>query len=188
MMHLLKIGDFVGMVDLPIREAKLEPKRWYLLRVHPNRELGVVDRLLDRGVMAYVPRESWSKRTVWSRQRIAKLPIFPGIAFIADFDANLRRLRDLADGIVGFVTFGERVAYAGEQVMASIHRLEERLNLPLGQRRYAVNQEVRVIRGPFDMWEGRIERLDSHGRLRVLLDVLGRQVPIELDETQIEPV
>jgi transcriptional antiterminator NusG len=45
-----------------------------------------------------------------------------------------------------------------------------------------------VIRGPFDMWEGRIERLDSHGRLRVLLDVLSRQVPVELDETQIEPV
>jgi transcriptional antiterminator NusG len=187
MTALYNIGDFVGYAAPRVVDAPI-PKLWYMIRVMPNRELTVQDKLLARGVCAYVPRETWSRRTVWNRQRICERPIFDGVVFVPDFDADIRRLRNSADGVIGFVRFGDRAACAGRQVMDAIHRIEDRLRMPLGQRKFVAGQQVRVISGPFGYFEGMIERLDSHGRLKVLLHVFERQVSVELEETQIEPV
>jgi transcriptional antiterminator NusG len=187
MTALYNIGDFVGYAEPPVVEAPI-PKLWYMIRVMPNRELTVQDKLLTRGVCVYVPRETWSQRTVWNRRRICERPIFDGVIFVPDFDADIRRLRGYTDGLIGFVRFGDRAACAAAQIMEAIHRIEERLRLPLGKRKFAAGQQVRVISGPFGYFEGMIERLDSHGRLKVLLHVFERQVSVELEEAQIEPV
>jgi transcriptional antiterminator NusG len=187
-MALLKIGDFVEPVEVAHTSSPV-PKLWYLLRIHPNRELTVEEKLNERGVCAYIPKEKRSVRAGRSRQlRVA--PIFPGLLFIPDFEADLRRLKDLAEGIVGYVMFGERAAYASPRIMESIRGLEAVIDIPVSKRarKYAIGQLVRVVDGPFNWWEGRIERLDTHGRLRVLLNILEREVPVEMDEDQIEPV
>lgn len=186
MTQVYQIGDFVGMVDAPPTVARV-PRLWYLLRVHPNKEMVVADRLLSRDVCCYVPKELWSQRTGWNRRRLVEQPVFSGIVFVADYDAEILRLRVLTDGILGMVMFGGRAAYANAGTMAEIHSFEERLRLPIGKRRYKAGQSVRIVDGPFRWWEGPIERLDSEGRLRVLISVLGRQVSLPLDETQIEP-
>ena len=180
-------GDFVCFMDscdasLPI------PRLWYLLRIQPNREIPVTNRLRDRGVSVVLPTETALVRVCRGKQVLRKLPLFSGIAFVADFDAQLRRLRELADGVIGFVTFGAEVAAADAKRMSEVRAFEAKMQLPPSQRKYALGQKVRVVNGSFNWWEGPIERLDSHGRLTVLLDVLGGQVPVQLDETQIEAV
>lgn len=184
---LYDIGDIVGYAEPPVAAVPI-PKLWYMIRVMPNRELSIQDRLLSHGICAYVPRETWSRRTVWNRQRVCEVPIFDGVIFVPDFDADLRRLRSCSDGLIGFVRFGERAACVGMDVMDAIHRIESRLRLPLGQRKFTAGQQVRMIRGPFGHFEGMIERLDSKGRLTVLLRVFERQVSVHVEETQIEPV
>lgn len=185
----LEIGDFAGFMDscdvsLPI------PKLWYLLRIQPNRELTVEDKLRGRGVSTYVPKEKRTVKGVWSRRVLRTVPIFPGLLFVPDFEADIRRLKALAEGIIGFVTFGERAAYARPETMTKIRFVETTLDIPPKDRprAYTIGQMVRIVDGPFDMWEGPIERLDSHGRLRVLLNVLERETPVEMDEGQIEAV
>jgi transcription antitermination factor NusG len=37
---------------------------------------------------------------------------------------------------------------------------------------------VRLTQGPFAEYMGTLDRLDESGRVRVLLDMLGRQVPV----------
>jgi transcriptional antiterminator NusG len=184
----LKIGDFVGFMDVDV--ALPIPKLWYLLRIHPNRELAVEHKLLDRGVSAWLPKEKRSVRSVWSRRVLRTTPLFPGLLFIPDFEADLRRLKSLAEGIVGYVKFGERTAAATPKVMASLRQLEAAVDIPpsLRPRAYAIGQLVRVLDGPFEMFEGRIERLDSHARLSVALTIFERETPVMLDEDQIEAV
>ena len=187
-MRVLEVGDFVGMIE-PKRVAVPIPMAWYLLRIHPNRECTVADRLLHRGATVYLPTEIRTRRSVWSRRVPVAAPIFPGILFVADFDADLRRLRALSDGIVGYIPgCASEPAVANRKTMGDIHKLAERLNVPMGQRKYRIGQGVRVGEGPFSYWTGRIERLASHGRLRVLLDVIECQVPVEIAENQIEAV
>jgi transcription antitermination factor NusG len=162
-----------------------------LVRLHPNTEIRVAKRLNERGVPAYVPQERWSRKSSWNKKVIDIRPIFDGLMFVPADDryADLNRMRFLSDGVVGFVQFNNGAfAVARPDDMAAICRLEERLSMPMGQRRYSVGQPVMVTNGPFSMLEGQIDRLDSNGRLRVLLDGLGSQVKVKLDETQIEPV
>jgi hypothetical protein len=57
MMHY-KIGDHVGFVDLASDAGPIEmplPRRWFILRVYPNRESKVMRAFNWRGISAYLP-------------------------------------------------------------------------------------------------------------------------------------
>ena len=72
--------------------------------------------------------------------------------------------------------------------MQLLRLISQTYNVPLGERKYALNQLVRIVDGPFAGLIAQIERLDSNGRLRVFLDAVMRGVSADVAETQIEPV
>jgi transcriptional antiterminator NusG len=74
--------------------------------------------------------------------------------------------------------------------MAALRRIEANLDIPPRDRprAYTIGQTIRVVDGPFEFFEGKIAELDSHGRLKVLLDIFERETPVEMDEGQIEAV
>jgi transcription antitermination factor NusG len=184
---LYNIGDFVGHVDRPVMVAPM-PKLWYLLRLHPNYELKAERQLLEAGVSVYVPKEKRLLKTVWGRRAMRELPVFSGVMFVPDFEADLARLKQLASGLGGFVRCGEAPLTISLLWMEKIRKFEERMQSVAGHRKFRVNQQVRIVGGQFDMWEAMVERLDSHHRLRVLINILERKVPVMLDEDQIEAV
>jgi len=184
---LMKIGDFVGYVEQPAVSAPM-PKLWYLLRLHPNYDLKAERQLHEHNVSVYVPKEKRLMKSVWGRKVLRDIPIFSGAMFVPDFDADLARLKRLTAGIGGFVRSGDRVLTISLDWMERIRRFEARLQSAAGSRRFSIGQSVRFVGGQFDMWEGKVERLDSHHRLRVLISILEREVPVEVDEDQIEAV
>ena len=54
------------------------------------------------------------------------------------------------------------------------------LQLRLGPQ-LKVGDSVRLTQGPFAEYLGTLDRLDESGRVRVLLDMLGRQVPVSAE-------
>jgi transcription antitermination factor NusG len=191
----LEKGQFIEFVERPAIVDKPIAQCHYMLRLHPNYEMKAERQLHERNIDAYVPKEGRSVRTVWGRRRLRMVPIFAGIMFIPDYQADLSRLKAIADGIGGFIkrTNKDGMVEAVEVSSLWMNRIrrfeldmtsEERVKA----RKFQVNQKVRIVGGPFDMWEGQIERLDSHHRLRVLLNILEREVPVEFDEDQVEAV
>lgn len=189
---LLKIGDFVDVLDItrPLTELPV-PREWYLLRVHPNRERVVRAAFDARDVCCYLP--TFFKRSAVpgnARGRNTEVPLFPGLIFVPDFEADLERLKHINEHAAGFVKFGPRTASVNAKAIVYIRELERAAQLPQSQRRrFMVGQGVRVIDqgNPFAYWCGRIDRLDGKGRLRVLLNLLGREVPVDMTEDQVEP-
>lgn len=172
----------------PRRETAPMPKLWFLIRMHPNYDLKAERQLHERGISAYVPKEKTTVRSAWTRRVQKTVPIFPGAMFIPDFDADIQKLKDAADGIGGFVK------YCGEALKVSLKTLEEvrnferwRNGLPM-QRKYKPGQKICITRGPFALWEGKIDRLDRNFRISVLIEILGREVRLELDEDQVAAV
>ena len=54
---------------------------------------------------------------------------------------------------------------------------------------FEVNESVRVKEGPFADMEGVIENIDADKqKVRVLVDMFGRETPIELDFSQVEKI
>ena len=186
MTALLQIGDFVEFVAQPVMAAPM-PKVWFLLRVHPNHDIKAERQLHARGVSAYVPKEKRKVRTTWNRIIEKELPIFSGALFIPDFDAQggVDRLKAIASGIGGFVKRGDEALQISLSWMAKIRALEARMQ---PTRKFRVGQQVRIVGGAWDLWEGRIIRLDRKYRIRVLIASMMGEVPLDLDEDQVEAV
>lgn len=50
-----------------------------------------------------------------------------------------------------------------------------------------VGEMVKIIDGPFKNFEGKVEEVDdAKGRIKVLVDIFGRETPVELDFLQIK--
>jgi hypothetical protein len=189
MMHSLKVGDFAGLVEQPMLSVPL-PKLWYMLRVRPNSEITIERKLSDRGVSLYLPKEMRSVKTGWNRRLLRSFPVFEGALFIPDFEADLRRLKNVTNGIIGYIRFGQDAIRITPVIMGEIRKFEAWVSLSPSERKrwMAVDKQVRIKGGVLDMLVGRIASLDSHRRLTVLVDILGRMVPVELDEDQIEAI
>lgn len=184
----LEVGQFVEFVERPAMVDKPQPKCHYMLRLHPNYEMKAERQLHERDIDAYIPKEGRSMRTVWNRRRLRLVPLFSGIMFVPDFQADLSRLKSIADGIGGFVKSAGEAVRVSPRWMERIRRFELDMADRSGDRRFQIDQKVRIVGGHFDMWEGRIARLDSHHRLKVLLAIMEREVEVEFDEDQVEAV
>ncbi len=193
---LLKIGDFVDVIPpMASVSVPIAPERWMLLRVNPSRERRVHERLTERGVCCYAPhfprRITVSRRFAWQRPIVQQrmVPVFPGLVFVPDFDADVVRLRSYSDGIAGLLFVDRRAASLSTANVDAIRSIEAHLSTPVSTARaYAVGDRVRVRDGsPFAMWTGRIDRLDGKGRLRVLIAAIKREVAVDLSSHQVEP-
>ena len=188
----LEIGQFVGTVDLDSvhgpASVPIEPQRWYVVRTHPLRERQVMRAFQRRNISYYFPT---LRRTAIMRGRKREIvaPFFPGVIFIPDFECQNVRLREI-DGLSGWLMCGTCFSYLKASHMSDLRAVVAIGHVPLSKRKrmFAAGQLVRVVDGPFASFTGSIERLDSKGRLSVLLDVFKRVTPVQLEQGQIEPV
>ncbi len=163
----------------------------YMLRVVPNREVAVEERLLNHGMSVFLPTETKGRKTGWNRRRQSRVAIFYGTMFVPDFDADLRRLKTIADGIIGFHRWNnEQPIVVSPRWMAEIRAFARWCDVPPSQRkrRYEVGDDVYIHSGPFAMFMGNLVSLDSQQRLTVVVNVFGRMTPVTLDEDQVEAV
>lgn len=164
---------------------------WYLLRVHPGREFHVIRALSRpwRHVAAYLPVFKKQMRVNARITRLVDRPLFPGLVFIPDFEAHLDWRGDV-DGVSSFLRFGEVPATLSPALLDDVIRLEAILALPRSKRdrAFTCGDLVRINEGPFAGWTGRIDRLDQHGRISVLIDAIKRGLPVNISESQVEPV
>jgi transcription antitermination factor NusG len=184
---LLNIGDFVGFVPQSPMQVPT-PKAWYMLKLHPNYDLKAERQLTERGVSTYLPKEQMAKKIGWGKYDRRWVPLFPGSIFIPDFEADLPRLKMIADGIGGFVRSGSEPLRITLTWMERIKAFEQKMLAQPVKRKFTIGQEVRIINGPWEMWEGKIIRLDPNHRIRMLIEAMQGEVPIELDEDQVEAV
>ncbi|MGX0963176.1 transcriptional antiterminator NusG [Bradyrhizobium japonicum] len=174
--------------------AAPEAKHWHLLDVYPGREQKVMRWFRYYGIDGWYPIEiSYVRRGIGGPARKPHLgrrvfrPLVPGLIFVPDYE----RVPALPD-VDGFHHVGDCLARMSVEDMARLRDIEAYLNTPRSERRHrgklSVGELVRVVDGPFFDFVGRLERLDSRGRLTVLIDAFKRSVSLQMDEMQIEPI
>lgn len=203
-----QVGQHVGFVDVDRRLELPLPKMFFILRVTPGRDGKVIDALRLRDVSAWSPREV---RTVDRRTgrearkphlgRTIVKPMIPGLVFVPDFDAErVVKVAFVEDWLyerstIVYDAFGKEVA-GGHKRLATLSRegmrklveIEASLNLSGSARKVALEQLVRITRGQFADFVGKVERLDSGGRLKVFIAALMGGASVTVDEAQVDPV
>jgi transcriptional antiterminator RfaH len=161
-------------------------QRWYALYTKPKKERQVDALLQEQGIETYLPTV---QRKVRRRDRPDRIVYFPCYLFARlDLSDTPRSSIDWMPGIRHIVSLGERPAVVADEIVALLRRRLEGIE-EMGYGNLKQGDRVRITSGPLRELEAIFDQpLSAADRVRVLLDVMGRMTPVEIDHSQIAPI
>lgn len=171
--------------------------RWYIVHTYSGHEnkvaktlmqrvesMGFKERILD----VLVPTRETIKVRSGKKENI-KEKIFPGyilVKMVLD-DESWLLVRTTA-GVTSFVgAMNKPTPIRDDEVEAIVKFVE--MKDPVFKSAFSVGQPVKIVDGPFSDQLGTIESIDeSRGRLKVLMNIFGRETPVEFDFLQVEKI
>ncbi|MGD9649963.1 MAG: transcription termination/antitermination protein NusG [Dongiaceae bacterium] len=118
---------------------------------------------------------------------------FPGYILVnADMDdivANFLLNVPKVTGFVGSKGRGKPMPITDAEATRIMQQVQEGVDHPRPSVSFEVGEQVRVSDGPFASFTGNVEGVDEEkGRVKVLISILGRPTPVELEYSQVEKV
>ena len=154
---------------------------WYVLRTKPRAERQVDALLAMRGAEHYLPMI----RSPRNHERME--PLFPGYLFCHLEIPSVQwvEVRSLP-GIAYVLNAEGRPIPVPAELVDSVRARVELENQATVRGRFRQGDRVRILRGPFEGLEAVFDRrLSGSGRSRVLLQIVSRLVPVQIDETNL---
>ncbi len=174
--------------------------QWYVIQAYSGYEAHVVRTLHE-----YIAREGFESRfgeilvpteevveVKDGKRRKSERKFFPGYVLIqADMDEDVWHLVNSVPRVIGFV--GGRSdrpsPISQKEADLILNRIAEAEEGPRLKVLYEVGEEVRVIDGPFNEFNGTVSDVDAEkGRLKVSVMIFGRATPVDLEFSQVEKV
>lgn len=172
-------------------------RRWYVLHTYSGYEENVEKNLHqriesmdmeDKIFSILIPKEKKIKIKNGKR-KVVEEKIFPGyvmVEMIVD-DDSWYVVRNTPN-VTGFIGTGTIPTPISEK---EIKGLQKRMGVeePKFKIDVAVGSPVRITDGPFKNLEGKITNIDeAKGKVKVLVNMFGRETPVELDFLQIKKI
>lgn len=173
-------------------------KAWYAVHTIAGHENKVKDVLTRRAIVEgfwetdlfqiLIPTEKELTTRGGKRVEVDR-KVFPGYILIQmNMTDDTFKLVKSTSGVTGFVSSGNRpVPLEDYEVRRIMTNLETSREAP----RVAFNKSdiIRVIEGPFSDYTGKIEEVQTDKeRLKVLINIFGRETPVDLEFTQVERI
>jgi len=188
-------GSFSKRSSLLVNPNKPGEGFWYITHSISGREYQTAHTLVqkiqslgldDRVFEILVPTQE--KIVVSSgRKRKIQERLFPGyimIRMVLD-DDTWHAVSDTS-GVTGFVGIGDRPQPLPEEEAQSILRFGEMEALKF-EAAFELGDGVKIKDGPFTDFFGKVESIDNDkGKVNVLVNVFGRETPLELDFVRVE--
>src|SRR5437868_7789944 len=174
--------------------AEGEP-HWYVVHAYSGHEEKVRNNLMkrvdsmdmhDRIFEVLVPTEDVIEIKDGHRRHVAKRT-FPGYILVNMImsDESWYVVRN-TPGVTSFVGSGNKPVPLQEKEIKSIQK-QIKAEAPKVRVEYQVGENVRVIDGPFSDFHGKVDEINADkGKLKVLVNMFGRETPVELDLLQVE--
>lgn len=181
---------------MPKQIGKKE-RAWYVLHTYSGYEENVAENLKQRvetmGMEdmifnVLVPKEKKIKIKNGRRQTIEE-KIYPGYVLVEMIvtDESWYVVRNTPN-VTGFVGSGTIPTPVSSDEVST---LEKRMGVeePKYKIDVSVGEAVKIIDGPFKDFDGKVNSIDEEkGKIKVLVNMFGRETPIELDFLQIKKI
>jgi len=173
-------------------------KNWYVVHTYSGYENKVKANLekrvesmgmADKIFRVVVPEEEETEIKN-GKKKVVKRKVFPGYVLVeivmTDDSWYVVRNTPGVTGFVGSAGSGSKpTPLLPEEVVVLLKRMgveERRVDV-----NFEIGETVRVKEGPFANFTGSVEEMDKDkAKLKVLVNMFGRDTPVELDFTQIE--
>jgi transcription elongation factor/antiterminator RfaH len=160
---------------------------WYVVNTQPRGEARAICRLEAQGYRVFCPRFSRTVRHARQTKRVLA-PLFPNYLFVQfDVARDLWRSINGTRGVARLLTWDGLPQPVPGEVIAGLLAETRSDGTFDWTSRFEVGGSVRIADGPFAEFVGTLESLDAAGRVRVLLDVLGRSVSVALNGHSLLP-
>jgi len=174
-----------------------QEKNWYVIHTYSGYEDAVAKNLKqrieslsmeDKIFDVIVPKEKKIKIKNGKRKTVEE-KIYPGyvlVQMVVD-DASWYVVRN-TPRVTGFLGAGTTPIPVSKIDMDDLMKRME-----LGEPEFTIDFElgamVKVVDGPFKGFEGKVSEIDKEkGKIKVLVNMFGRDTPVELDSLQIKKV
>jgi transcriptional antiterminator NusG len=170
--------------------------QWYVIHAYSGHEEKVKKNLekriesmdmQDKILEVFVPMEDEIEIKDGKRRHVQKR-IFPGYILVKMVmsDESWYVVRN-TPGVTSFVGSGNKPVPLQENELRSI--LKQVKQEPQIRVEFRLGESVRVVDGPFADFLGKVDEINAEkGKLKVLVNMFGRETPVELDLLQVEKV
>ena len=172
-----------------------QEKNWYVLHTYSGYEdavaknlkqriesLGMEDKIFD----VLVPKEKKIKIKDGKRKNVEE-KIYPGYVLVEMMvtDDSWYVVRNTPN-VTGFVGAGTTpIPVATEEIESLKKRMGK--EEPQYKIEVKIGELIKIIDGPFKDFDGKVSEIDeSRGKIKVLVNMFGRDTPVELDSLQIK--
>ena len=172
-------------------------KRWYVVHVFSGSEKKMAQSILEQaashGLEEQIEDVLVPTEEVVEMRRGAKVQaerkFFPGYILInmelTDAAWSLVQSQPRVTGFLGGK--GKPVPITKAEADRLIKQMDEGVERPRSTISFDIGEEVRVVEGPFESFNGVVEEADDEKeRLKVAVSIFGRSTPVELEYSQVE--
>lgn len=172
------------------------PRAWYAVHTIAGHENKVRDVLTRRAQVEglwqldiydiLIPTEREMTTRNGKRYEMDR-KVFPGYILVQmQLSDDAYKLVKSTSGVTGFVQSGNKPVpledYEVRRIMTNLESSKEAPKIS-----WSKGDAIRVVEGPFSDFTGKIEEVNSdREKLKVLINIFGRDTPVELEFTQVE--
>ena len=169
--------------------------QWYVVHAYSGQEKAIQSRLEkriesmnmdDRIYEVIVPTDERIQVKNGKRVTVEER-VFPGYILVRMemTDESWHAVRN-TPGVTGFVSSGTTPVPLEDHEVERIHNRMAQES-PRPKIDVEVGENIKVTSGPFDGFVGTVDEIDAkQGKVHVLVNMFGRETPVELDFTQVE--
>lgn len=162
---------------------------WYLVHTKPRQERTALENLERQGYQCYLPTLR-QERLRGGAVNMADAPLFPRYLFIrlgqgesAQSWAPIRSTK----GVSRLVSFGSEPAKVADELIEALHAQEAFAQIS-PTRLFEPGERVRLNEAPFTGIEGVYEMADGERRVMVLIELLSKQVRVQVSPASLRKI
>jgi transcription termination/antitermination protein NusG len=169
--------------------------RWYVINTYSGHENKVKHNIEHR--VATMDKQAKVRQVVVPTEQVTEMQngqrvqkeqrTMPGYVLVnMDMNDETWALVKNTPGVTGFVgTRDKPVPLSQPEVDRLLHR--ETAERPRTRAQFSIGESVKVISGPLSDFDGEIAEInEDQGKLKVLVSIFERQVPVELEFDKVK--
>lgn len=176
------------MTQLPNDPMTYDSRSWYVIQTKPGNEHRVEMNLFHQEIEVFLPLLETFQ---YSHARVLRKikPLFANYLFAKlDIDAHYYKVK-WTRGVNKILGSGVEPVPMSEKVIQTIRERTGKGNLVKMEEEWREGDPVRINSGPFKELIGVFQKkMSDSGRVRILLNLIGVDVPVQISRWQIKKV